>query len=241
MIIPIEYNIETRNFALSKESSQAFKNVAWMIGVPLAVKVGGTVLKVLADNYGTKVRDQLVQQKSNRLNKMFDKYAREGKETKDDPETVERYKKELHKLISDTIHLAKLDKKDNNTIKIKLEGYQKRNEDLWDDQKVDSNSIFKTHIAPFLAVLRMIVIREVHILPGSSIGADRRNFELVFDTIHSNPDDVSRSNFRNTIFKHSWPAHNFNVSKIGATEANELITSTVNFLAEHPKYLAIRL
>jgi len=97
-------------------------------------------------------------------------------------------------------------------------------------------------IAPYIALLQVILVRGVHVIAGTEIGADRRSFELVFDPDHINVEDVVRDPFRTVVFKYSWPSHGFKVkSSVGDTEANKLIDATNKFLAENPKFLSIRL
>ena len=222
----IIYNSEDRTFAVKSSSnnpklsypkSDILKGILVTVGAQVGLQVIPKIIKVIIKRYGNKTKDDLLYRKNERANNLFDKYSIEGKSAETDPKSVQAYKKEIHSLLQDTLQLMK-----------------------YDDRYDEDQTIYKQVIAPFIGILRMILIKDVHILAGTNLGADRRPFELVYDPNHSNPDDVARDPFRTVIFNHKWPSHGFEVKSLGAKEANELISDTVDFLANNPKFLAIR-
>lgn len=243
----IQYNQDTKSFSVSQKSFSSswdkFKDVAKIAGISAVMSIIPAVIKIIARKYGNRVKDQLLTERNERLNTLMDNYRKSGITPVVNDAIAERYAKEIHSLIEDSIRLANMTRKDPDEHDITITV----NQDQYGDTKSVSKtrkggtSLMDTTIAPFLVVLKMILIRGVHVLAGTNLGADRRDFELVFEPNESNSDKVARDPFRMVIFKYKWPSHGFDVKTIGQKEANELISATVDFLAHNPKYLAIRL
>jgi hypothetical protein len=243
------YNIETRSFTdiptmvdsngnKIKNSSVA-KNILLTVGISTGLAVLPKVLDAISTKLGNRNRDSLLYRSNEKMNELSDNYMK-GKSSEVTPEITKKYKTEISDLISYAIGLAKYDSKDKSSPKVLV--YNSEADALKSTKVISNNkdSIYNTVIAPFAGVLRMILRSDVHVLLGSNIGGDRRNFELCYDQDHKNPEDVAKDRFRTVLFRHKWPSHGFDVTSYGQTEANLLINDTVDFLSKNPKYLIIR-
>lgn len=221
------YNPETKLFSNTSRTDK-LKDLLIIAGIGTAINFTPKLIDFLTKRYGAKKRDQILNDRQTRLNELLDNYSKEGIKAKDDPKTVEKYRNEIHKLVSDTLDLVDVEN---------LGSYV--DPDTHIRSKLAPN-VFNVVIAPFISLIRAITIKELHILPGTIKGPDRRDFELVFDPSHTNPEDVARQPFRNVVYKHKWPSHGFEVTTLGSREGDELISGVVDFLATHPKFLSIR-
>lgn len=225
MINQIIYDSETKSF--SALTSDKMKDYAIITAASIAITSIPKILTVIAKHYGAKKKDEILMDKNAHLNELMDNYGA-GIKADASPAQVKKYNKEIHKLISDTLALVDPDNL----------GYY-----IDPDTKIRTElkpTLFNTTIAPVLGLLRAITIRDIHFLPGTKVGADRRSFEIVFDPNHRDPEEVARQPFRNVLLKLKWPSHGFEVEKVGAHEANVFISDLVDFLSKNPKYLSIR-
>lgn len=230
----IIYNSEDRTFSkassfdaalkLSKGISKGLQNksglklLTMMIGPALAIRTLRCATKVLMNSYAIRNRDLAISERNNKIEKLQANY--ESGKIKADPAKASEYKKVLHELYSQT-----------------LKTYNFENRRI----KSSDATVFSNYIAPLVSLLSLLVIREVVILTGDSSARDRRYFEIVFNPEMMDPRDVAKDPFRTVVFKYKWPAHDFKIQSIGADEANGLINDTINFLANNPKFLSIRL
>jgi hypothetical protein len=241
------FSEESRSFSSFKVDKFLTKDTAKIIGTAAATTIIPAVIKAIAKTRSSIKTDKLLVSRNERLNQLTDNYNVRGLEAKTDPASVEKYRKQIDALYQETLRL----------MQAKRDIFEHKDPDLYinvnQDQYGSTRSVSRTpkdkdtvlynYIDPFIVVLKMILVRGVHVLPGTMLGADRRNFELVFDPEHSNPEDAARNAFRTVLYKHPWPAHGFEVSMVSSTgklAANTLINGCIDFLANNPKYLAIR-
>jgi hypothetical protein len=199
------------------------------------------VIKMIARNTGSKRRDEILQSRNDRLNRLSDKYV-SGDKIELTEELIDKYRKELHKLFEETLYLEQTKRsiKKDPDINITVNQDQYGSTRSVSRTPVDRDSIMGRYIGPFLVLLKLILVKGVHILVGTTMGANRRDFELAFDNTKFNPEDVAKDPFRLVIFKHKWPSHGYEVKSLGSKEANEFIDAVIEFLAHNPKYLSIR-
>lgn len=184
------------------------------------------IVKLVSKRYHYKAKDSLLTQRNTRINQLARNYAEEGFSAETNPTLIKKYYNELTQLTAQTIAIERESGKYKDSHRA---DYQ-------------SPNTFNMIIAPYIALLQVILVRGVHVIAGTEIGADRRSFEIVFDPDHINVEDVVRDPFRTVVFKYPWPSHGFKVkSSVGDAEANKLIDATNKFLAENPKFLSIRL
>jgi hypothetical protein len=86
----------------------------------------------------------------------------------------------------------------------------------------------------------MVLVNQVHILAGTTMGADRRDFELVFDPDHTNVEDVIRDPFRTVLYRYPWPSHGFEVSTGSEADVNNFIDDCITWVSKNNRYLSIR-
>jgi hypothetical protein len=214
-----------------------------IIGTAAILNLIPVVVKVISKHYGNKVKDELLQSRNDRYNRLVDNYNEGISAQKVDKSIIDKYRKELHALYEETLRLTKArksDKQDDSDLYITINQDKDNRFKTANRTKVDKDSILEQYINPFLVVLRMVLVRPVHILAGTTMGADRRDFELVFDPDKTNVEDVQRDAFRTVIYKYKWPSHGFEVTTRGQADANKFIDETIEFLANNPKFLAIR-
>lgn len=241
------FNEDTKSFSSTTVSKWLHSDTAKIIGASAATMIIPAVVKAITKTRSSIKSDKLLVSRNERLNKLTDNYNISGLEAKTDPASVKKYSDQIHALYQETLRL--LQTKGDIYSRKEADLYINVNQDQYGSTRSvsrapkDKDTVLFNYIDPFIVVLKMILIRGVHVLPGTMLGADRRNFELVFDPEHSNSEDAARNAFRTVIFKHKWPAHGFEVSMVSSTgkvEANSLINSCIDFLANNPKYLAIR-
>lgn len=219
----ITYNPDLRSFSstpttTSTASSLKFKDIVKIAGLSALVSVVPAAVKVISNRYGTQTRDKLLRDRNARLNQLSDKYVKEGLAAQSDPTAIKKYEQEIHRLYEQTLYLSK---------------YEHGN-------KPKEDNDLENYINPFLALLRLILHRNVHIILGTKVGADRRNFELVFDPDHVNVEDVIRDPFRTVLYKYPWPAHGFEVSSGSEADVNDFIDSCIKWVSKNNRYLSIR-
>lgn len=209
------YGLSNRYYSYEKKSSGFGKLLAVSLSTALAMKLIPAVVKSIATNSQIKNKEQLLNQRNSLLNQVSDKYNREGiSQVSVDRATSLKYKNVLSKLTSQTLSLY--------------------------EPKPGQTSMLDTRITPFIGLLRVVLIKGVHILLGTTLGADRRDFELCFDPDRIDSEEVAKDPFRTVIYKYKWPSHGFEVDELGRKDTVSLMNSVINFLSLNPKYLTIR-
>ena len=69
-------------------TSAIIKGAIATVGISVAIKVIPTVISVLMKRYGQKAKDQLLYRRNERLNKLFDKYSKDGSAAEVTPASV---------------------------------------------------------------------------------------------------------------------------------------------------------
>jgi hypothetical protein len=242
----INYNTETKTFSnlpTKTIGGLSIKDIVKIAGVSAVLQLIPIGIKIISKKYGNKKKDEILYNRNNRLNKLSDNY-KTGKAPEVNEASIKKYREELHKLLEDTLYLEQTKRKGpekNPDINITVNQDQYGGTRSVSRTPVDRDTIMGRYIAPFIVLLKLVCIKGIHILAGSTLGADRRNFELVYNPMELNPDNVARDPYRTVIFKHNWPSHGFETTSIGHQEANELINDCIEFLAHNPKYLSIRI
>lgn len=205
-------NNSLRTFA---DSVDYLKAIAISLPISLAVHIIPKILTKMRRNKDLVFRDEVLDRKNKKLNSLFDNY-KSGKGIKNTPKERDEYYNTLKDVFNDVIIYFRTQE---------FEG---------------EKTVYSTTIAPFIGFLRIILIKDIYILAGQDLGADRIGFELVYEPDPLKAEDIARDPFRTKIYTHKWPDHGFRVSTIGIREANELIDDTFYFLAQNPQYLSIR-
>lgn len=208
------YNNSTRIFSNNLDKA-VLKSTLKVTGGLVILSLIPKVIQLVNKRKNILYKDKLIESKNKKLNILFDKY-KQGKGFDKTKDEVKKYKDTLVDIWSDVLRSTKY---------LKIEG---------------ERTIYSTTIAPFIGFLRCILIRDVYILAGQDIGADRIGFELVFEPDPLKAEEIAKDPFRTKIFTHKWPDHGFKVQSLGSYEANELIDDTLDFLAANPQYLSIR-
>ena len=189
-------------------------------------------IKNYKNAYDKKAKDDILDARGKKLGKLYDKYDL-GSQIENTPETQSKYRKAIFDLIDDSIAVSKYLDVDKH----KLKGDRNDPTDIY---QVDIDSVYYRTIIPFVSTLRMICIPNLYISLGQYGQGIRRDFELIFDPDNKDPRDIIKDPFRMVVFRQKWPAHGFMLSSKNSNDANILISRTVKFLSENPKYLTIR-
>lgn len=228
----LRYISEVRNFAVDESSgggSGGSKKIDKLsanylllaVGIPASIALTSKLYKIVSDYRLNKYKDALLLRRNSLLNGYIDNHVQKGISAEIGPKAEDKYQKALHELYSMSLELHRMD---SSNVK-----------------KTGRKTVNNMYIVPLLSLLRLIIIKDVHILPASELGSDRRDFELVLDPVNINPQDVARDPHRTILFRHRWPAHNFDVSTGNVDEeANQFIDSVIRFLSKNPKLLSIR-
>lgn len=250
MIQQIEFDDGTKTFSVFAPKGSVttpikgskFGELLKVMGAAAVINLSAAAIKIASRRYGNKTKDRLLESRNDRINRLSDQYKEGTAVTEMTPALVKKYKDEISSLYEETLQVNKTRTSDRNDGDL----YITVNQDQYGGTRsvnkapVERGTILEQYINPFFVVLRMILINQVHILAGTTMGAARRNFELVYDSSGKNADDLARDQFRETIFKYPWPSHGYEVSTRGEVDANKFINSTIDFLANNPKFLAIR-